>query len=110
MIEAAADVLQARVIRRPDLSSEQGAELADRFVDALLETAASSGTSRTMVDLSAAPPVMGPRTEAAFTRLLSAHAKLARPIVVVASANPTQRLQLQRLVREHAPRVATIPD
>jgi len=110
VIDVAADVLQARVIRRPDLSSERGADLADQFVDALLETLTSSSTSRTVVDLSAAPPVMGPRTEAAFARLLAAHTKLSRPIGVVASANPTQRLQLQRLMREHAPRFGSIPD
>ena len=101
-IELDAGVAYCRVWARPDLDSAAGARFALEKVRHL--EALSLGAARGMIlDLSAAPPVAGPSTQASLGQMLSSWERAKRPIAVVGGSNQIQLLQLRRLVTSHAP-------
>jgi hypothetical protein len=91
-----------RVWTRPDVDSTVGAGYAREKVthfDAL----ARGPANRMIFDLSAAPPVAGPKTQESLGGMLAIWERVRRPIAVVAGENQVQLLQLRRLVAEYAP-------
>jgi hypothetical protein len=94
-------VAYCRVWARPDLDFAAGARLALETVGHF--EALSVGPARAMIfDLSAAPPVAGPSTQASLGQMLSAWERVKRPIALVGGSNQVQLLQLRRLVASHA--------
>jgi len=85
---------------RPDVDSAAGARFAEE--QAVHSSTLSCGVSRGLLfDLSAAPTVMGPRTQAAVAATLVPWERVKKPVGIVISDNALQRLQLERIVREH---------
>jgi len=100
-IELEHAVAYCRVWSRPDLDSAAGARFALEKVSHF--EALSRGAARGMIlDLSAAPPVAGPSTQASLGQMLSTWERAKRPIAVVGGNNQIQVLQLRRLVASHA--------
>jgi hypothetical protein len=96
-----------RVWTRPDLDSAAGARFAAEKVRHF--QALSLGAANGMIlDLSGAPPVAGPSTQASLGEMLAAWERVNRPVAVVAGGNQIQLLQLRRLVTSHAPRCGTV--
>lgn len=95
------DVATCRVWKRPDVDSATGAQFAEAKIQHFAALA-RAGTPM-VFDLSDAPPVAGPKSTAAIGRMLAAYQAAGVTIVLVAGDNATQRLQLRRLVEEHAP-------
>lgn len=94
------DVCIVTVWRREDLTSAQGADQAQQMVAKLGEVMSKPGVHAMVLDLSAAPVIMGPRTQETITGLLRTAAKLRRGCRVVPSAGATSRLQLERVARD----------
>ena len=88
------------VWRRPDLDTAAGAALAERQA---VESARLlvRGVRGLVFDLTEAPDIAGPKTQAAIGNILSPFEKMRVPIAVVVGS-PMQVLQLGRLVSEHA--------
>lgn len=96
-----------RVWTRPELDSAAGARFASEKVSHF--EALSRGAAHGMLfDLSAAPPVAGPSTQASLGQMLAAWERVRRPVAVIAGANHVQLLQLRRLVASHAPRCGAV--
>ncbi|MFO0553069.1 MAG: hypothetical protein U0271_32075 [Polyangiaceae bacterium] len=85
-----------RVWRRPDLTAQQGAELAERMLEVVRRLAAQSGVVGIMVDLREAPSVVGPRTEAVLGAVAAAM-KGKGAVAFVAASDAMQQLQLKRI-------------
>jgi hypothetical protein len=104
-IDIADGVATCRVWRRPDVDAQTGAGWAAEQLEVVQRLAAEPATSVRgfILDLQDAPPVVGPRTEAAIGQMLAPWETRGRPVVVIPGASPTQRLQLTRVVRLHAP-------
>lgn len=85
-----------RVRSRRDLTMEEGARLASEKVALFRKLAA--GTTKGMVfDLSAAPAVIGPKTQEALAQMLGVWQLARKPIALVSGSNAMQQLQLRRL-------------
>ena len=85
---------------RPDVDSTTGARFAEEQV--AHSSALAIGASRGLLfDLSQAPTVMGPRTQMAITATLVPWERVRKRVGVVISDNAMQRLQWERIVREH---------
>jgi hypothetical protein len=99
-------VATCRVWVRPDLNWEQGALEAKRIADALQALAAGPReTARGLVlDERDAPPVVGPRTQAAIGELLSAWEHHSRHVAYALGTHPVKNLQMRRLLAEWAPK------
>ena len=93
-MEGALAVCRVRI--RRDLTMEQGARLASEKV-ALFRKLAGGGSSAMLLDLSAAPAVIGPKTQEALARMLEVWQRARKPIALVAGTNAMQQLQLRRL-------------
>ncbi|MBX3213128.1 MAG: hypothetical protein KF850_13925 [Labilithrix sp.] len=91
----------ARVWRRPDLPSADGARDASEMVRHLV--ALTSKISGLLFDLREAPAVAGPRTVDAMTQLLEAYERASVRIAVVVADDPLKALQFRRLVTTFAP-------
>ncbi|MEY4550002.1 MAG: hypothetical protein RL685_6197 [Pseudomonadota bacterium] len=85
-----------RVRCRRDLTMEQGAQLASEKV-ALFRKLAAGTTQGMVFDLSAAPAVIGPKTQEALANMLSVWQVARKPIAIVSGGNALQQLQLRRL-------------
>jgi hypothetical protein len=98
------DALSAtcRVWSRPDLSSAEGAALAQEKV-ALFQKLAEGPAAGMLFDLTLAPVVTGPKTQQALGEMLSAWQAAGKPIAVVVGPQSIQQLQLRRLLSTSAP-------
>jgi len=92
-----------RVWQRPDLSSAEGARCAEEMSAHLSKLTARLDLHGAVFDVSEAPPVTGPKTEAALGALYALYERAKRKIAVVTGSHPTQRMQQTRVLREHAP-------
>lgn len=88
---------------RPDVDSTAGARFAEEQV-AHSATLAIGSCRGLLFDLSQAPTVMGPRTQAAIAATLVPWERIRKPVGVVISDNALQKLQWERIVREHLPK------
>ncbi|MBS2017720.1 MAG: hypothetical protein JST00_32885 [Deltaproteobacteria bacterium] len=91
----------ARVWKRPDLDSAEGARNAAAMVAKLTELAAS--VDSLVFDLREAPLIAGPRTVDALGELFSAYEEARARIAVVTTSEPLQTLQFRRLLSTYAP-------
>jgi hypothetical protein len=91
----------ATVWRREDLSSAEGADLAERMTRAIDAALTRSEVRGFVLDLSGAPPVMGPRTLVTIGAIVQRATELRRTVRIVSGATATGRLQLERLARAH---------
>lgn len=89
------------VWRREDLTSAEGADLAEQMVRTMRAQIDDRGVREVILDLSRAPAVMGPRTQATIGGLIRDIVNAKRKVRVVASPSATGRMQLERLVRDH---------
>jgi hypothetical protein len=106
-IELEAGLAYCRVWARPDLDSVAGARFAREKIGHF-ETLARGEAEGMVLDLTLAPPVTGPSTQASLGQMLAAWENAKRPIAVVAGARPIQLLQLRRLVAHHAPHCGSV--
>lgn len=95
------DLVVATVWRRADLSSAAGADLAERMTRAIDLALARSEVRAFVLDLFAAPPVMGPRTLVTIGTIVQRAVKRGRKVRIVSGPTATGRLQLERLAKEH---------
>lgn len=91
-----------RVWSRPEDSSEEGARAAQQMDSTIRALLASGRATRLLFDVSEAPPVVGPVTEAALGSLFAAWEKAGRPVAVLGRAHATMRLQFKRMLATHA--------
>lgn len=91
-----------RVWSRPDLDTAQGAAQAVEKV-ALFQRLAHGNTREMLFDLTRAPAVTGPVTQAALGDMLQAWELASKLIAVVSGPLSIQQLQLRRLLTTFAP-------
>jgi len=89
------------VWRREDLTSAEGADLAEKMVRAMRTQLDDRGVREVILDLSHAPIVMGPRTQATVGGLIHDIVAAGRKVQVIASPSAMGRMQIERLVRDH---------
>lgn len=95
------DALVATVWRRTDLSTDEGAGAAARMTATLRQLIEREHDRIFVLDLSAAPAVMGPRTLETIGGLVQHAAGKGRVVRIVAGPSATGRMQLERLAKEH---------
>ncbi len=94
-----------RVRSRRDLTMEEGARLVSEKV-ALFRKLAAGASAGMLFDLSAAPAVIGPKTQEALGKMLGVWQLARKPIALVSGPNAMQQLQLRRLAASFAESVA----
>lgn len=92
-------ILTCRVWKRPDLDAETGAALAHEMAAVWARAGADAAVVAGVFDLREAPPVFGPRTEAAFRSMLERLG--GKRIALLCGDNAVQRLQLLRIGAGH---------
>ncbi len=102
-----AGVAELRVWRRPDVDSVTGARFAEEKI-AHLRRLAIGQAKGLVFDLRDAPPVVGPKTEAALGSILEIFEGVRKRITMLVSDNSVQQLQIKRLVTKHAPRFGRV--
>ena len=90
--------LIAWVRRRPDLDTSAGADECELMCSAILD--AGTDTDALVLELSAAPPVTGPRTQATLGNMLRTWVRGRRRAAIVAGPSAVQRMQLDRIVAD----------
>ncbi len=101
-IDLEGSIAVCRVWSRRDLDSATGARLAMEKIS-LFRKLARGGTAAMLLNLSEAPVVAGPRTQAALGEMLKAWQDESKPVAVVATSHSVQQLQLRRLIQTFAP-------
>lgn len=96
-------ILCLRVWRRTDLDAQSGAALAQSMADRLVLAVETGKLRGVVLDLSEAPPVAGPITQAAIQRMCMVTAQVGVPLGAVAGPTATHQLQLKRLVQDTGP-------
>lgn len=96
-IEPSHERLTARIYRRPELDTSAGADEVERMAEAIR---ASTGVRvhGLLLDLTEAPTVIGPRTQATLQALLAEWVGAGRRAVLVVGPSAVQRMQIERLV------------
>lgn len=99
-------VATCRIWVRPDLDSGEGARQAGVIANALVALAAGprEQAKGLVLDERAAPPVVGPRSQAALGALLSAWERSGRRVAFANGDNPVKGLQMRRLTAQWAPK------
>ena len=97
----------ATVRRRPDLDTTAGADDCETMCAAILATA-DRDIVGLVLDLTEAPPIAGPRTQATLTTMLRAWVRGRRRAVLVIGPSAVQRLQLDRMVAHVASPAVTV--
>jgi hypothetical protein len=101
-IDLDALIATCRVWSRPDLTSTQGAALAQEKVS-IFQQLARGPAAGMLFDLTLAPVVTGPKTQQALGEMLNAWQGADKPIAVVVGPQSIQQLQLRRLLSTFAP-------
>ena len=103
-IEIDGDVALTRVWKRPDLDSATGARLAGEMAADIGRLVADGRIKKLVFDVTAAPPVAGPKTTETLAKLLTTCERANVDIEVVVTNDAVQTLQFKRLIAEHAPK------
>ncbi len=90
-------LVTARIRRCPDLDTSAGADEVERMASVLLDGVSESADAL-LLDLTEAPPVIGPRTQSTLASLLRDWVAAGRRAAVVLGDSAVQRMQLDRLV------------
>lgn len=106
-IEVIDDLVRWSVWSRPDLTTQEGARCAEDQAGHA-STLAVGPAHGMMFDVSGAPSVMGPRTQAAIVATMAPWERGRKPVAIVISENALQRLQWERIVRESLPKSGRI--
>lgn len=101
-------IARARVFRRPDVDSAEGARFAEDIRADVLRAIDDPLVRGAIVDVREAPPVTGPSTRATLGRLAAACGNAGRRLAFVPGDHPTQRLQLSAIVSDHAATSAAV--
>ena len=101
----ARSILTCRVWKRPDLDADTGAALAHEMAAVWARAGSDAAVVAGVFDLRDAPPVFGPRTEAAFRTMLERLG--GKRIALLCGDNAVQRLQLQRIGAGHGAVIVT---
>lgn len=96
-------VASCRVWRRPDVDAQTGAGFAREKI-AHFEALANGEARALLFDLRDAPPVTGPKTQEALGKMLWPFEREGRRVAIVVGEHAIQKLQLQRIVDEAAPK------
>jgi hypothetical protein len=88
-----------KVWRRPDLDSATGARLAEEGVAHVHALFATGRADALAYDLTEAPPVLGPRTEAAVREAVRACAKAGKPVLFLLADHAVLRQQCQQIIK-----------
>jgi hypothetical protein len=102
-IELDGELVRCRVWRRPELSSQECARFAEEKV-AHFDQLARRALAGMLLDLTDAPPIVGPQTQAALFAMFVAWENAACPLAVVAGESALQRMQVARVLQQAAPR------
>lgn len=95
-----------RIWKRPDLSSGEGARLAQEMADAMARVLPS--TRSLVFDLRDAPTVSGPASVEALGKVVRACERGRIRVAVLIGDDPVQRLQVNRVTRECGPEMARV--
>jgi hypothetical protein len=107
-IDLVRTIAWVRVWKRPDLTREQGSELAREKI-ALLRKLAQGPRSMAkamLLDMRDAPTSWGPVTQAALTEILAAWETAGRRVSVLLSSDPVQGVLMRPLLKQVAPTMA----
>lgn len=103
-VELESRIAQAKVVR----GDEARADLVQTELEALASSyeklAPRNEVGAALIDLLEAPPALNPGAAAAIGRIFRAFERAHKPVVFVIGKSATQRLQIDRLAAEHAPR------
>lgn len=100
--------LLLEVWQRPDLSSQQGADLAERMLAEVRAHTIKPDVREVILDLSKAPPVAGPRTQAALADIAGFVCRHGKPFAFVSGERALMRMQLKRLLADKQVSLARI--
>ena len=103
-------VVVCRVWRRPDLDHDAGARCAEEMLERIRDLALSSEATGFVYDLREAPPVAGPRTQAAIVGIVALWVEGGRRVAIAVGDASLRKLQMQRLVSEAATQEAAVFD
>jgi hypothetical protein len=95
-------IVRMRVWKAPQIPSDDAAADFALLVERVIPLAAQ--TSALVLDVIDAPPVAGPKTQAALESLFAAFASRNKRVAIVTAGHALQQLQMRRLVSERAPR------
>lgn len=101
-------VARCCVVSRPELDSALCAAMARIKIDLFVQLAASASAHAMLLDLSKAPTVTGPETQAALEGMMRPWEEASKPFAVLLSAAPIQKLQFTRLLGQLAPTVGAL--
>ena len=90
-------LVTARIRRCSDLDTSAGADEVERMASEL-RGAANGSADALLLDLTEAPPVIGPRTQSTLESLLRDWVTHGRRAAIVLGASAVQRMQVDRLV------------
>lgn len=109
-IELVRTIAWLRVWQRPDLTREQGAELAREKVDILRHLAEGprSMAKALLMDLRAAPRSWGPITQEALSEILAAWELAERRVGILLASDPVQDVLMRPTMRRAAPTMGRI--
>ena len=93
--------LLLEVWQRPDLSSAQGEDLAERMLAEVRTHAARPDVREVILDLSNAPPVAGPRTQSALGDIAGFVSRHRKPFIFVSGDGALMRMQLNRILTDN---------
>lgn len=99
-IDVADGIVDVRVWRRPDVTMPTGAAFAQEKVAHLTALAARPDIAALLLNLTDAPPVIGPITQQAVQDMLRGFIDRRRPIALVVGQSSMQRMQCERLLRD----------
>lgn len=109
VIDLSGGIFELSVVRRPDRDSSSGADQAEMMCQHVEAGARRPDVRAALFDLSQAPQAAGPRTQAALGRMFAAFGRASKPAAIVVGS-ATQRLQMERLAREHGGGHAEVHD
>lgn len=96
-------VAVARVLRRTDLDAATTDSLAETLLNKARTLSIAEGVSGMVLDLRRLGGAVSPRIERAYGELCAVWESTGQPIAVLVN-DAVQRMQLTRLIADHAPR------
>lgn len=103
-VEMENGIAHARLVRSDEASADMVQAELEALASSYERLAPRSEVGSALIDLLGAPPALSPGATAAIGRVFRAFERAQKPVVVVVGMSATQRLQIDRLAAEHAPR------
>jgi hypothetical protein len=99
-----AGVVRLRVWRNPDLSYEEGADIAEQVRACLDEEAGKPGVKGLFFDIREGPTVAGPRTRDQIGAFFTSYVAHGYRVAVLVREDAVMKMQMARLIDDHCPR------